>query len=222
MLHPLDVFRRLEGEGWLILLGGEPVIGDPFPELVERLLGIVDLAQFAVGLTASKYDHAELTTFLEDLESLFGEDIPLLVLEEDPLAPLQEAGLAVLSGGRVDSWLQSLAEDTVLQELQDVLRRGGVILAGGDVAGALGSWALPNEGEDLVEGLDWLPGGLVLPGLQDPASLEPVRGLLRGRSQAYALGLVQDSALAIGPQGSVEVWGRSAPKLVLGKGWAES
>jgi len=73
----------------------------------------------------------------------------------------------------------------------------------------------------LVPGLGWLPGAIVLLGETDPMECAEVRDGLGGPGKKYALGLPPGAILAIGPEGEAEVWGDVRPTLALGRGWSQ-
>ena len=45
MSGPEQVFRRIPGEGWLVLAGSNPELGGETADLMERLLERLDLAR---------------------------------------------------------------------------------------------------------------------------------------------------------------------------------
>ncbi len=97
-----------------------------------------------------------------------------------------------------------------------------MIVAIGPAAAAIGTWTVPTSEDDIVPGLKWLPGALILPGEPAPADLDKVRTLLEDQPKAYALGLREASLVAFGPEGQIEVWGDAQPRLILGSGWSEA
>ena len=161
----------------------------------------------------------EFQRFMTDLGILFENQPSFVSTDKNPAGAVEQAGLVVLAGGTNLLWLEALdrtaLEESLLQQLED----GGMVLALGAPAAALGSWMFPAEGEEPVIGLGWMPGGIVLPGIGDPSTLPEIRKLLASQARSYALGLLPDTALAVGPEGEVEVWSSQAPTLMLGKGW---
>lgn len=157
--------------------------------------------------------------FLEDVDVLLDSYVQVRPLETIPPALDLGSGLLALLGGDSRAWLRAFEAKRLDESVLTALSEGGVVLAAPGASSCLGSWILPSGGEEVAPGLGWLPGAVVLPGQEDPIDEERVRLLLKSQDRAYALGLPTSSILALGPQGQVEVWGETAPKLALGTGW---
>ncbi len=180
----------------------------------------MDLSRPSVCLAAEDVLTPELEGFLEDLETLFDVPVGLWRLEEEAPVELAGAGLVILVGGALEDWTNGL-ESTQLGELVlQALNQGGVILAVGLAAAAMGTWAFSTENGELVSGLAWLPGALILTETLVDEEMELVKALLERQPKAYALGLGASSMIAFGPAGEVEVWGDEQPRLILGAGWS--
>ena len=204
-----------------MLAGALPSIGGDFPDLANRLLERTDLSRPPVGLRARSARSRGMAEFMQELGDLFGVDGIILALGEEGEHRIEDAGLIVMAGGTTQEWLQAFTQGGLEQSLIDFLQAEGLVLAAGAAAAALGSWAMEEGISVPIEGLGWLPGAIVLPGVSDPAALPEIRELLGSSGRKFALGLPQDTALAVGPGGKAEVWILAAPKLVLGKGWSE-
>jgi hypothetical protein len=213
------LFEDFKPQGWALLAGELPSIGNAFPDLAERLLERIDVSRPPLGITPRGVHPERLAAFMEELEILI--EMPGEVLEagEEAANHLMDAGMVVLAGGAVRDWLQALFHSPFEQSLVEFLQDGHLVLAAGSPAGALGAWTFEEGVYELTEALGWLPGAVVLPGIDDPASLPEVRRILSAEVRSFALGLPRDTALAIGPHGEAQVWSQAAPKLVLGKGW---
>jgi len=216
---PQEVFRRIEGEGWVVLAGGPPELGRKYPLLAERLVEHSDLSQIGLVLTAGSPTAGELQ-FVEEVDVLFNSNVEVHSIDELAGAPELGRGLIALLGGRPSDWLTACDAAGLDESLLGSVTDGGLVLASQAASACFGSWTLPGPGDDVFPGLAWLPGAIVLPGEADPAEREEVRRLLRDRDHSYAIGLPPAAILALGPQGQVEVWGGEAPRVALGKGWA--
>lgn len=207
-------FRRPEGTGWLILSGG--ALGD---EQVARVLGTMAVAGPVVVVVPSESEKAkgesELTAFL-DASGLPGSVVFLRTPGEESdrlLLVLGEAAVIVVADcGTAESLLLALEESQASDVLLEALRNGSAILAEGAAAEALGEFIGNRE---LIPGLGWLPGAVI------QAHHTPDRACpgLSHRSHLYRLGLAEGTALALGPQGSVELWGQPSPVVTFGTGW---
>jgi hypothetical protein len=214
MVTAASFFRRPEGAGWLILSGG--AVGDA---QVARLLGLMGTAGPIVVVVPSQGDRAkgqsELAAFT-DASGLPGSVAFLDPREEasDHLPQvLAEAAVIVIADcGTAEALCMALEESGASDVLLEALRNGSVILAEGAAAEALGQFSGIG---DLVPGLGWLPGAVIQ---AHHTSDRPCPALSR-RSHLYRLGLAEGSALALGPQGSVELWGGPSPVVTFGTSW---
>jgi len=217
-----DIFQRETEAGWVIVSSDIPRLGGPYSDLPENLLSKMDISRLCVCVAAGEMLTPDLDAFLEDIETLLGTPVSLWRLEEEPPAELAGAGLLILVGGIVEDWTAGL-ESTLIGELVlQSLNGGGVIFAIGSAAAAIGTWTFPTTEDDIVPGLKWLPGALILPGEASPSDVDKVRQLLETQPKAYALGLREASLVAFGPAGEIEVWGEAQPRLILGSGWSEA
>ena len=218
MTAPQEVFRRIRGEGWLVLAGGAPLLGRPYPHLAERLLEHTDLSQ-PCRILVSGAATRDQDQFLEDVDVLLNSHVQVGALETIAPAPDLGSGLLALLGGDSGSWLAALGRKKLDESLLDTLTDGGVVLAAPQASACFGSWVFSSDSGEAAPGLGWLPGAAVIPGQEDPVDDERVRRLLNDRSKVYALGLPTSAILALGPEGQVEVWGEAPPRVALGKGW---
>jgi hypothetical protein len=217
-----DLFQRGTDAGWVIVSSDIPRLGGPFSDLPENLLSKMDLSRPSVCVAAGEMLTPDLDGLLEDIETLLGVPVSLWRLEEEPPEEMAGAGLVILVGGIVEDWAAGLDHSIIGELVLQSLNRGGVILALGPAAGALGTWVFPTTEEEIVAGLNWLPGALILPGEPSPGDVDKVRQLLERQPKAYALGLSEASLVAFGPAGEIEVWGEAQPRLILGSGWSEA
>ena len=219
MTGPQEIFRRIRGQGWLVLAGGAPTLGRPYPRLAEHLLDHTDLSQPCTILVSGHATHKQ-EQFLEDVDVLLDSHVQLRDVEAIPHAPDLGSGLLALLGGEAAVWLETFAKKGLEVSLLSSLTDGGVVLAAPEASQCFGSWAFPRNAQDPARGLGWLPGAAVIAGETDPADDVRVRHLFKGRERVYALGLPTAAILALGPEGQVEVWSDASPRVALGKGWA--
>jgi hypothetical protein len=166
-----------------------------------------------------------LGTFIEDIEVLLGEPVEVAYLDELPGKELREileaAGLAILAGGSASEWNRQFELSQLHTDHEIVLSNERLILAIGQAAAAMGKWILTSEDDDLVHGIGWLNGAMVLPNMGDVMDSDEVRGFLSSEEYVYALVLPEGAVLAFGPSGEVEVWGERQPVITLGRRWSE-
>jgi hypothetical protein len=221
LIRPEDVMHHESTAGWVVLANQVPRLGGETPVLAERLVERMDVSRPVACLVGRGQEPEGLNTLLEEFEVLLQLEPAVLDAGLEPPAELANASLVIMAGGSAAEWIdrldQTLMGDLLLQALAD----GAILMAIGGAAGAFGTWTLGPEGDSLLEGVGWVVGAVVLPGVQTPAELEPVRSLLQDRPRSYALGLTEHTLVALGPGGEIEVWGDHQPTIILGQGWSE-
>jgi hypothetical protein len=65
--------------------------------------------------------------------------------------------------------------------------------------------------------VEWLENALIVPFITSIAESEQVRDVLEAQPTAIAVGVGAGSALALGPDGEVETWGRRQVTVALGR-----
>ena len=221
MSSPEQVFRRIPGDGWLVLAGSNPELGGETADLMERLLERLDLARPIAAVAAPDCDPGQVNELLESIEEWLGVETGYLELDTDmEVEGWEESGLLLLQGDDPELWVEAL-RDEAQGRLRRVIERGGLVLAIGGVAGAFGSHCLsPSRPDGLLPALDWISESVVV--LQpEEAHGEAVRRWIQQEERRLVLRLEPGSILALGPGDKVERWGAAAPEIILGKGWVE-
>ena len=90
--------------------------------------------------------------------------------------------------------------------LSDAHEKGALLLAEGASAAAFGSWLI--EDGELLPALAWLEGTLITTGADIEAELSTATEL--------HLHISNESALALGPNGALELWGEGDVRITLG------
>jgi hypothetical protein len=213
-----SVLRWIDGRGWLVLAGG----GSEFDSGEVRSLALgraaADGGVACVPLSADPYGGDAL---LDDIDTLGAPSSYIVdVLSEDDLtvqARLSEAGVVVVESAPTVEEARSALIGAALDGIQAAFANGAVVLFEGACAGILGSWILNSTGQ-VGPGVDWLEGALVLASAQDVA--ERARPVLDEQPAAVVIGIEPGSALALGPDGQIEVWGARQVKVVLGSAYS--
>ena len=217
-----QVFRRAVGGGWLIVSGPTPSIGD---DSVERLLEVVDLSRPILVIRPQDAILLEIDQWVLDLEALL--EIPLTYLELDVvddhelITQCQEAGLVIIAA-EDDFPLASLIKRIASNQSEFALDRNQILWFVGTAGMTLGDWAYNVTTDQTIEGMGWLPGAVILHQMGGLAEMEPVQEILRNHHRSYALNLLGDATIALGPEGEIELWGSPQPSIVLGHGWGEA
>ena len=223
MSDATPLFRKPGSQGWLVLCNRIPKLGNQTPLLIERMLEVVDLSFPPLCLTLDSTAAEDLQVFLDDYKTLTGVDVALIDLwdldYQEMVKAVSQAGLVVMTGGLLLDWAERIDPRGDGNSADDFLLNGRMLMAVGPVVANLGAYVLsPVEGE-IIAGLGWMPGAMVLPDEIAPIDIAAVRHWLSGEENSYAIGLPHESIFALGPQGEVEVWGVSKPVISLGKGW---
>jgi hypothetical protein len=219
MTEPASVFRRLDGEGWLILGGSIPELGGETADLMDRLLAHLDLSRPIAAIVAADAEVGDIQELLEAVEMWLGTEAGVLELDTDlDVAGWDESGLLLLIGDEPEPWIEALQGEPGAR-LSAALKRGGIVFAMGGAAAAFGdrvaaAWDDPAP----MEGLAWLPGTMVLVDPTSPQD-EVVLSWLQESEPRTVVKLDPGSVLALGPEGEVERWSQIPPEIVLGSGW---
>jgi hypothetical protein len=221
-----EIFNRPGTSGWIVLSGGVPSIGDDTPHLAEHVLEKANLALPPLCITASRPLNDRLRDFIEDFGLLLGDTIEIAYLDELPEAEIGEildaAGISILAGGPASVWMNKIEQSSLHSSPEKLFLNERLIMAIGQAAAAMGTWTLQPEDGELLEGLGWLRGALIIPEIGEAMEMERVMGLLSSEEYVYSLGLPEGSVLAFGPAGEVEVWGEPKPVITLGRKWSEA
>ncbi len=215
------VFRRIPGEGWLILAGAVPELGGETADLMERLLERLDLSRPLAAMAAADSDSSEVNELLESLEEWLGAEAGYLELDTDMgTVGWEDSGLLLLIGDDPEVWIDSLRGEP-LERLRRALLHGTIILAVGGACRAFGTQVVSAiRGESFVPGLDWIAEAMVVADAAEAGS-EIVRSWLQSDEPRLVFLLQPSSILALGPEQQVERWGQAPPEIILGSGWGK-
>lgn len=213
----MTLFRWPMGRGWLVLAGGLAADFQAVTALEAAMLNrTISQGPMAYIWAASDVDTADQhMESLRDLGARTGYLLDILTEEDDDLSSqLGEAGIIVLSDGpRIDALRDALV-GVVLDSIEQAYRRGATVYAFGEAAALLGAYVVRKNG--LVPGFGWLERALILPGYT-PDQADVLRHWVQTRPDDFGLGLGQGAALALGPEGGVEVWGNPSITVLLGQ-----
>ena len=218
MVSVEGLLARAGGEGWLVLCGSLPTFGGLYPDLAGKVLEHVDLSMPVVVLHTQEAERSAVDSLSSEIECLLEREIAIAGANE-AAEVWNAAGLLALCGGPAQAWSQAIGGSGSADLASGMVDEGVVVLAAGPAAAAAGTWVVSAEEDALHPGLSWLPGAIILPGELEPASVEGVRQWLAAPERVYAIGLPNGSALALGPDGEVELWGSARPTIALGAGW---
>ena len=213
-----SVLRWLDGSGWLLLAGGED--SDEIHALaLGRLAADGGVAYVMLG-QADLPAAEQMLADLEDLGAPPGYLVDVLTEDDDTIQQrLGEAGMIVMGSSGSPEVMRSALLGAAAAGIQEAYVNGAVILAQGTSAALFGTW-LFLDNEALASGLEWLESALVLPGVTSVADNAQSKALLATQPGGIAIGVGVESALALGPAGEVETWGRREVTIALGQDYS--
>lgn len=193
-----------EGAGWLILSGGNSAAG------MVRASVLIHAGPGPIAYLCTSGNLSAAHNALEDMESLgapSGYVVDTTIEDEETTYELlTEAGIIVLGHAVSPSIMVDNLRGSLDQVLGDAHEKGAFLLAEGASATAFGSWL--TEEDELLPALAWLEGVLITTGMEEPLEASPLTDL--------NLHIPDESALALGPNGAIELWGKQDVRITLG------
>lgn len=214
-----SVFQWREGAGWLVLSGGGNFKNDDTLDIDTALISrTISHNPLAYLWAAGDADTADLyLEYLDELGSRTGYLVDIAGESEDALYnQLKEAGIIVIGDGQRLTHLHNNLHGAVVKGMEDAFATGATIYGQGNGAAFLASW-MNLRGTGLQQGLGWLENGLVVPYYTAERTPQVKDWLQNVIPNAYALGLGQGAALALSPDGSIEIWGKNEITVLLGQ-----
>jgi hypothetical protein len=206
-----SVLRWLDGRGWLILSGGHDGDSEIRAQAIGRSSADGGVAYVTMGGDSALGEKA-----LADMDDLGAPSGYLVdVLSEDDATiqkKLADAGMIVVESGTDLSDLRSGLMGAAAEGMKTAFENGAIILVEGLSAAVFGRWVVLESGKS-VSGLAWLDNALVVPGV---VSVSETPTAFNAQPSALAVGLGVGSALALGPDGELETWGRKQVTVALG------
>ncbi|MFW5748872.1 MAG: hypothetical protein ACOCYT_04580 [Chloroflexota bacterium] len=200
----------VEGAGWLIFSGGADALGEIRAQALGRMKSDGGVAY--IGLGADSAD--DLIEDMGELGAPTGFLIDVLSEDDDTIREqMREAALIVIPSEVGVEQLKDVLTGPPLESIGMAYRRGAVVLVEGEAVSLFGGiFVVENKG---ISGFDWVRGAYLLPGVTSIAQSPIARELLNAEAARLAVGIGDESALALGPGGAVEVLGTGQVTLVL-------
>lgn len=214
-----SMFQWRDGAGWLVLSGGGNFKDNETLDIDTPVLSrTVSHNPLAYIWAAGDADTADL--YLEYLVELGGRTGYLVDIaaetDESILQELREAGIIVLGDGQNSQHLHRHLKGDVLQAITNAYENGATIYGQGNSAMFLASW-MNLTGTGLQQGLGWMANSLIVPYYAPERAPQVKTWLQNVIPDSYALGLGKGAALALSPDGSVEIWGKNDITVLLGQ-----
>lgn len=206
-----NIFRWRDSRGWLVLAGSKDE--DIQAQALERAHAGRPLA-FVYAASDIETADRELER-LEELGAPTGYLVDVLAEDDETVIQhLGEAGMIVLGDGASLDQLRGGLLGAASEGMVAALEAGALLLAEGVAAQALG--ALLTARADGKPGLGWVEGVAVMPHFERDDARARLKEILLAHPDAIGLGIGSGSALALGPNGEVEAWGKREITVMLG------
>ncbi len=216
----------VDGEGWLILSGGGDWESGETDAVDAHILSIANLDRPMIILLSEgerEFGHR----LLDHYTTLGGPGGEVMMLDgpqrqilHEPrfMTLLAEAGILYLGGDEPWILTRSLQNTVALaQILKGYGTLQGLLIVGADAgAMALGAWVTRAGREDaLIPGLGLVRSAIIAPQFTTTQETPALRAQLRQHPGFVGLGIPRGAALALGPQGQVEIWGQGEITAVI-------
>ena len=162
------------------------------------------------------YGESFLTTYGE-LGAPFGYVVPIYDRKSanDPvnMRRLAQASLIYIGGGDTHKLIATLDGTGSVDAIAAAYEAGAVIVGASAGAILLAKWGVTSDGE-LVLGWGWLADTIVVPHYT-PERAGEVKAALQAHPDALALGIPDNIALALGPDGQVDTWSETLEQVTV-------
>lgn len=199
------------GSGWLVLLGGGNW-EDSETIHSQAISAILDESPIAfvpaANPTEPTYGEAFLSYYGE-LGAPHGYVVPVRDQQSarDPLnyRRLAQAGLIFIGGGDPQRLIEAVEGTPVIDAIAEAFDSGAVIVGVSAGAMLLGKWGLSSDTGKILPGWGWVSDSIIVPHFTPDRSSQ-VRSALQRYPETIALGIPDNVALALGPDGELETW----------------
>ena len=199
------------GTGWLVLIGGGQW-DDSETIHSHAISAIADESPIAFVPAAQPADPTYGAAFLSyyaELGAPPGYVVPITdqASARDPAnyRRLARASLIFIGGGDTLQLIQALDGTPAIEAIAEAFDSGAVIVGISAGAMVLGKWGLSADTGKVLPGWGWVSDSLIVPHYAPDRSAQ-VRSALQRYPEAMALGVPDNVALALGPDGEVETW----------------
>lgn len=209
-----NVFRWLDGRGWLVLSGGQTQGSEVRAQAIGRMSADGGVAYITMGSGSHLGERA--LADMEDLGAPSGYLVDVQSEDDDTIRQkLADAGLIVVESASDLSDLRSSLLGAAVDGMKTAFENGAVILAEGASISVFGAWFALEDGP-ITSGLEWLENGVVISGVISVADSDEAQEILKYQPSGIAIGIGAGSAFALGPDGEVETWGEKRVGVALG------
>jgi len=215
--------RWRTGGGWLVLVGGSSEgwrsTQSIDRQVIEAMSDETPIAFVPAAGCPPDYGESFLSRYAE-LNAPPGYVVPIhdraSARDAANVRRLTQAGLIYFGGGEARLLLDALTGTPALDAVAAAYAAGAVVVGMSAGAIALSAWGLSaDRGVGLLQGWGWLPQAMVSVH-HTPQQAKALHAALLERADLLGIGLPDDTALALGPEGQVATWGSAQITVTLG------
>lgn len=215
-----NVLRWRDGRGWLVFSGAAEAGSEVRAQAIGRTAADGGVAYISFGSNTEVAEAALLD--MEDLGASSGYLVDVLSEDDETIrTKLAESSMIVIESDADAQSVRSGLLGAAAEGIESAFANGALILAEGLTAAAFGQWIMSEVGQ-MIDGLGWLEQSIILPGVVAVAESTAGRSALYDQPSALALGIGVGSALVLGPDGELELWGHKQVTVALGRGFVSS
>ncbi len=198
------------GAGWLVLLGGGH--WEETETIHSQAISAINDESPIAFIPAADPDPTYGESFLSfyaELGAPHGYVVPIIDQQSanDPVnyRRLANASLIYIGDGNIKRLIEALDGTSAIDAIAAAFDGGAVIAGASAGAMLLGRWGVSTEQGKISPGWGWISDALIVPHYS--AERTPyVRAALQRYPDAIALGIPDEVALALGPEGEVATW----------------
>lgn len=207
------LFQYPEGRGWIVLSGGADSGSVIRAQALRRTK-----AEGGAAYLVIRDDAADATLDdMDDLGAPTGYQVNLSTEDDATIrALIGEASIIVIDANAHPRELLSGLRGAAEEALHDALHDGAVLLFEGTSASLLGAYWFGREGVP-HDGLNWLHNSVILTDAQQGDTAQAAYTFLEATPSAFIVEIALGSAMVLGPEGAIEIWGERRVKVALGR-----
>lgn len=209
--------RWIAGHGWLIFSGGNSA-GSP---IRAQTLTRANADGHIVYVSFADDGGDELMDDMEDLGAPSGYAVDIAYEDADSVREqLRDAAVIVFEiGTSLDALYRALVGD-MAHVIQSAYENGAVVMFEGLAANVCGRWVVLDNGA-IANGLNWVVNAFIEAESTSAGESRAVQAVLAAQADAVAINIGVGSALALGPQNAIELWGERQVTISLGRQYRE-
>ncbi len=216
MTEEAQILKYISGKGWLVFSGGNTTGSEVRAQALARAGG------YGTTVYISLADDGG-DSLMDDLEDLGARSGYFIDLDYDSPEEIEEqmkmASVIVIEMGSSLDALYRALKGAALEQIQQAYQRGALILLEGLAINLFGRWVVSDNGE-LLEGFNWVHNAFIEPESMGIDDSRAVQAVLREIADAVAINIARGSALVLGAEGQLELWGERQVTISLGSNYA--